>query len=88
MGRAAEYNMYRMIADRIVPAQDSVYGRIQECVGRGAADEYKAWIAERFRRTEDSLSALAARYEISGRTRDLHFVICWTMRRRIKIRKS
>ena len=71
MGRAAEYNMYRMIADRIVPAQDSVYGRTQECVGRGAADEYKAWIAERFRRTEDSLSALAARYEISGRTRDL-----------------
>ena len=70
-GRAAEYNMYRMIADRIVPAQDSVYGRTQECVGRGAADEYKAWIAERFRRTEDSLSALAARYEISGRTRDL-----------------
>ena len=71
MGRAAEYNMYRMIADRIVPAQDSVYGRTQECVGRGAADEYKAWIAERFRRTEDSLSALAARYEISGRMRDL-----------------
>ena len=30
MGRAAEYNMYRMIADRIVPAQDSVYGRTQE----------------------------------------------------------
>ena len=71
MGRAAEYNMYRMIADRIVPARDSVYGRTQECVGRGAADEYKAWIAERFRRTEDSLSALAARYEISDRTRDL-----------------